>query len=147
MVQSQPRQIVCETLSWKKPISKKGWWSGSRCRPWVQAPATHTQKVFAVVLPCGGWIAGLLQARHVPHHSVTPPVKTYFLITTQLKTPATLLIGKNWRSLCYQSLGPFKPGGGKHAPKILATWEAEAGGWVQELEARLDNKMRPYLWQ
>jgi hypothetical protein len=25
-----------ETLSWKKPITKKGWWSGSRCRPWVQ---------------------------------------------------------------------------------------------------------------
>jgi hypothetical protein len=22
----------------KKPITKKGWWSGSRCRPWVQIP-------------------------------------------------------------------------------------------------------------
>jgi hypothetical protein len=28
--QSQPRQIVTETLSQKKPITKKGWWSGSR---------------------------------------------------------------------------------------------------------------------
>jgi hypothetical protein len=27
-VQSQPRQILK-----KKPITKKGWWSGSRCRP------------------------------------------------------------------------------------------------------------------
>jgi hypothetical protein len=33
MVQSQPRQIVRETLSQKKPITKKGWESGSRCRP------------------------------------------------------------------------------------------------------------------
>jgi hypothetical protein len=33
-VQSQPRQIVHETLSQKKkkPSQKKGWWSGSRCR-------------------------------------------------------------------------------------------------------------------
>jgi hypothetical protein len=22
----------------KKPITKKGWWSGSRCRPWIQRP-------------------------------------------------------------------------------------------------------------
>jgi hypothetical protein len=28
------RIIVCETLSiLKKPITKKDWWSGSRCRP------------------------------------------------------------------------------------------------------------------
>jgi hypothetical protein len=36
-VRSQSGQIVHETLSWKKPITKKGWWSGSRRRPWVQA--------------------------------------------------------------------------------------------------------------
>jgi hypothetical protein len=29
------QQIVNETLSWKKLITKKGWWSGSRCRTWV----------------------------------------------------------------------------------------------------------------
>jgi hypothetical protein len=29
-VQSQPRQTVLETLSRKKPFTKKGWWSGSR---------------------------------------------------------------------------------------------------------------------
>jgi hypothetical protein len=23
---------------------KRGWWSGSRCRPWVQTPAPHTTK-------------------------------------------------------------------------------------------------------
>jgi hypothetical protein len=34
MVQSQPRQIVHETLSQKKkPHHKKGWWSGPQCRP------------------------------------------------------------------------------------------------------------------
>jgi hypothetical protein len=38
MVWNQPRQILHETLSWKKPIIKKGWWSSSRCRPWVQIP-------------------------------------------------------------------------------------------------------------
>jgi hypothetical protein len=32
-VQSQPRQIVHETLSQKKSITKKGWLSGSKCRP------------------------------------------------------------------------------------------------------------------
>jgi hypothetical protein len=34
VVQSQPGQRVQETLSQKKkPFTKKGWWSGSRCRP------------------------------------------------------------------------------------------------------------------
>jgi hypothetical protein len=33
-VQSQPGQIVHETLSQKYPSQKKkGWWSGSWCRP------------------------------------------------------------------------------------------------------------------
>jgi hypothetical protein len=32
-VQSQPGEIVHKTLSRKKPITKKGWWSGSRYRP------------------------------------------------------------------------------------------------------------------
>jgi hypothetical protein len=35
-VQTQPRKIVCETLSQKKihkKKEKKDWWSGSRCRP------------------------------------------------------------------------------------------------------------------
>jgi hypothetical protein len=36
-IRSHPVQIVCETLSQKKPITKKGWWSGSMCRLWVQA--------------------------------------------------------------------------------------------------------------
>jgi hypothetical protein len=29
-VQSQPRHIVCQTLSQKNPITKKGWWSDSK---------------------------------------------------------------------------------------------------------------------
>jgi hypothetical protein len=42
VVWSQPRQIVHETLSQKNRSQKKkkmvSWWSGSRCRPWVQTP-------------------------------------------------------------------------------------------------------------
>jgi hypothetical protein len=38
-VQSQPGQILPENLLWKKKTNrKKGWWSGLRYRPWVQAP-------------------------------------------------------------------------------------------------------------
>jgi hypothetical protein len=43
-VQSQPRQIACETLSGKHPSQKRGWWSGSKCRPWVQAPRPQKKK-------------------------------------------------------------------------------------------------------
>jgi hypothetical protein len=33
-VPSQTGQVVRETISQKeKPITRKGWWSGSRCRP------------------------------------------------------------------------------------------------------------------
>jgi hypothetical protein len=32
-VGSQQGQILLKTLSLKKPITKKSWWSGSRCRP------------------------------------------------------------------------------------------------------------------
>jgi hypothetical protein len=35
---------VHETLSQKKTYHKKGLWSGSKCRPWVQAPVPHAQK-------------------------------------------------------------------------------------------------------
>jgi hypothetical protein len=39
-VRSLPGQIVLETLSrGKKKITKKGWWSSSRCWSWVQTPA------------------------------------------------------------------------------------------------------------
>jgi hypothetical protein len=44
MVQSQPGQIDGETLSQKQPITKKGWWSGSKCRPWVQTPVLQKKK-------------------------------------------------------------------------------------------------------
>jgi hypothetical protein len=38
LVQSQPRQVVCKTLSRgevgeTKAFTKKDWWNGSRCRP------------------------------------------------------------------------------------------------------------------
>jgi hypothetical protein len=45
MVRSQPRQIVHKTLSQKKTHHRKrAWWSGSRCRPWVQAPVLQKAK-------------------------------------------------------------------------------------------------------
>jgi hypothetical protein len=34
----QPGQIVLETLLKKTHHKKMGWWSGSRCRLWVQTP-------------------------------------------------------------------------------------------------------------
>jgi hypothetical protein len=37
-------QIVHETLSQKNLPQKKGWWSGSRCRPWVQTPVLQRKK-------------------------------------------------------------------------------------------------------
>jgi hypothetical protein len=43
-VRSQPRQIVHKTLFWKHPSQKKGWWSGSRCRPRVQVPVLQKKK-------------------------------------------------------------------------------------------------------
>jgi hypothetical protein len=38
LVWSQPGQIFLKTLFHKNPSQKKkkGWWSGLRCRPWVQ---------------------------------------------------------------------------------------------------------------
>jgi hypothetical protein len=44
MVWSQPGQVVHKTLSWKHPSWKKGWCSGSRCRPWVQAPVLQKKR-------------------------------------------------------------------------------------------------------
>jgi hypothetical protein len=38
LVWSQLRQIVLWDPISKKPFTKKGWWSGSKWRPWVQAP-------------------------------------------------------------------------------------------------------------
>jgi hypothetical protein len=44
VVPNQWGQIVCETLSRKTHHKKKGWWSGSRCKPWVQAPVLQKKK-------------------------------------------------------------------------------------------------------
>jgi hypothetical protein len=33
VVRREPRQIVCETLSQKKKITKQGWWTDSRYSP------------------------------------------------------------------------------------------------------------------
>jgi hypothetical protein len=33
-----------EDLILKKPITKKDWWSGSRCRPWVHTPVLQKKK-------------------------------------------------------------------------------------------------------
>jgi hypothetical protein len=37
----------------KKPTTKKGWQSGSRCRPWDQTPVLQEKKK---VFPLNGWI-------------------------------------------------------------------------------------------
>jgi hypothetical protein len=62
---------------WKKTITKKGWWSGSRCRPWVQ---TKKEKKCASPGPfCGlvnrnlcGWVQQLvvMVSRWVMHREV-----------------------------------------------------------------------------
>jgi hypothetical protein len=43
-VQSHPGQIVHETISRKTHHTKKGWWSGSRCRLLVQTPVPKKKK-------------------------------------------------------------------------------------------------------
>jgi hypothetical protein len=45
-IQGQPKQIVHKTLAPKNPL-QKGWWSGSRCRPWVQTPVHQKKKKMA----------------------------------------------------------------------------------------------------
>jgi hypothetical protein len=42
-------------LKKKKNHHKKGWWSGSRCMPWVQTPVSPCQKVTSAFL----WILAL----------------------------------------------------------------------------------------
>jgi hypothetical protein len=42
-VRSQSGQIVPKTIS-KKSFTKKFWWSGLRCSPWIQALEPHTHK-------------------------------------------------------------------------------------------------------
>jgi hypothetical protein len=50
VVWRHPGQIVRETLSQKNPTTKKGWYNGSRCRPWVQTPIPKTpQKLGDIV--------------------------------------------------------------------------------------------------
>jgi hypothetical protein len=44
VIQSQPRQTVVKTLSQKNPSQRKGWWSGSRCRPRIETPVLHKQQ-------------------------------------------------------------------------------------------------------
>jgi hypothetical protein len=48
-VQSQPQQTVHKTLSQKKKkkTKKKVWWSGLRCRPWVQTLVPQNRVVKA----------------------------------------------------------------------------------------------------
>jgi hypothetical protein len=38
-------QIVLEILSQKYPSQKKGWWSGSRCRPALQKKKKSSQRI------------------------------------------------------------------------------------------------------
>jgi hypothetical protein len=58
-VQSQPKKIVHETLSRKKPITKNGWCCGSRCS---SSPSTTKKKKVVGEGPSDGILvrAGLL---------------------------------------------------------------------------------------
>jgi hypothetical protein len=44
MVCRRPRQIVLWNPIMKKPITKKDWWSGSRCSSWVQTLVPKKKK-------------------------------------------------------------------------------------------------------
>jgi hypothetical protein len=46
VVQSQPRQISGRPYLKKTHHKKKGWWSGSRCRPRVQTPVLEKKMIF-----------------------------------------------------------------------------------------------------
>jgi hypothetical protein len=42
--QEDQGSLVLETLSWKYPTQKKGWWSGSRGRSWIHDPVLQKKK-------------------------------------------------------------------------------------------------------
>jgi hypothetical protein len=44
MFEDSPGKIVHDTLSQKRPITKKGWWGGSRCRPLCLNHSTEKKK-------------------------------------------------------------------------------------------------------
>jgi hypothetical protein len=76
-VQNQPRQIVHETLSWKRPSHKKGWWSGSRCGPWVQIQYQKKKEKHPELSAWpkwpGGWWPHCNSLCMVPHLGRWPP--------------------------------------------------------------------------
>jgi hypothetical protein len=64
MVQSQPGQRVLKILSWKN-ITKKGWQSSSRCRPWVQKrlrKKRKRKKKKAQEMPRARWLKPVILA-------------------------------------------------------------------------------------
>jgi hypothetical protein len=95
-----PQKTVQEILKKKKkPSQIKGWWSGSRCRPWVQTPVLQKKKeksFFTFLMnfrdvkcsryPAGrrqSWIAVLIpNLRHPP--SLFYEMSSFTLACTQL---------------------------------------------------------------
>jgi hypothetical protein len=55
-VWSQTRQTVHETLSQKKKNHKMGWWSGSKCRHWVQTPVLKKKNTKESKTPAKNYI-------------------------------------------------------------------------------------------
>jgi hypothetical protein len=49
-VQSQPGQIVQETLSQKKPFTQKGWWRGSSVAPEFKPQYGKKKKCFSKIV-------------------------------------------------------------------------------------------------
>jgi hypothetical protein len=78
----------------KKPITKKGWWSGSRCRPWVWVSVLKINKYInkwqhvQIILKCkkiffffgstGDWTQGLELTRQMFYHLSHIPVLLVF---------------------------------------------------------------------
>jgi hypothetical protein len=122
----------------EKPITKKGWWSGSRWRPWVQAPVppkkkkkscphenegkhvlvtyqtTHAQ--CSVSANCGPW--GFTE--------VVVSWSSFPLPGNTVPTPAvSQAVARMGRHLELWGENPWEPGMVGHAC-IPSTWEAEA---------------------
>jgi hypothetical protein len=67
--QFQARQV---NSSWdpilKKPFTKKGWWSGPRCRSWVQTPEMlNFVKAFSASIEMSTWFLSLLLLYAILH--------------------------------------------------------------------------------
>jgi hypothetical protein len=138
-VESQPGQIVCETLSQKLPSQKKGgrgWWSGSRWRPWVQVPVLQKKKISQQLtwtdLPYG---FGDFPSMPPPSLHVSPsPICQWSLICN----PNKYHLGTQILATCYMWVDSFLCWGSDFPIRSMVSgadsnpWDATCGWEVQE---------------